>query len=71
MSNSKQLKSIVITKKGLRWNPPGKRKHGRPKMTLRKPFEEDFKKIELTWRMAEREAKEREWLNYPQWLEER
>ena len=28
-----------IPKKGLRWNPPGKRKQGRPKMTLRKTFE--------------------------------
>ena len=28
-------------------------------MTLRKTFEEDFKKDELTWGTAEREAKER------------
>ena len=33
-----------IPKKGLRWNPPGKRKQGRPKITLRKTFEGDFKK---------------------------
>ncbi len=37
------------SKKGLRWNLPGKRKQGRPKMTMRKTFEGDFKKIELTW----------------------
>ena len=43
-----------IPKKGLGWNPPGKRKQGRPKMTLRKTFEVDLKKMELTWRMAER-----------------
>ncbi len=43
--------------KGLRWNPPGKRKQGRPKMTLRKTFEGDFKKMELTRGTAEREAK--------------
>ena len=46
--------------KGLRWNPPGKRKQGRPKMTLRKIFETDFKKMELSWGMAEwRSAKEK------------
>ncbi len=27
-----------IPKKGLRWNPKGKRKQARPKMTLRKTF---------------------------------
>ena len=43
-----------IPKKGL-----GKRKQGRPKMTLRKTFEKDFKKDDLTWGTAEREAKER------------
>ncbi len=32
-----------IPKKGLRWNPPGKMKQGRAKMTLRKTFEEDLK----------------------------
>ena len=48
-----------IPKKGLRWNPQGKRKQGRPKMTLRKTFEGDLKKIELTLGTAEREAKER------------
>ncbi len=35
-------------------NPPGKRKQGKPKMTLRKIFEGDFKKMELTWGTAER-----------------
>ena len=33
-----------IPKKGLRWNPSGKRKQGRPKMTLRNPFEGDLKR---------------------------
>ncbi len=28
----------------LRWNPPGKRKQGRPKMTLRKTYEGDLKR---------------------------
>ena len=32
-----------IPKKGLRWNPPGKRIQGRPKMTLRKTLEGDLK----------------------------
>ncbi len=48
-----------IPKKGLRWNPPSKRKQERPKMTLRKTFEGDFKKMELTLGTAERGAKER------------
>ncbi len=34
------------SKKGLKWNPPGKRNQGRPKMTLRKTFEGDFEKME-------------------------
>ena len=41
------------------WNPPGKRKQGRSKMTLRKTFEGDLKKMELTLGTAERKAKER------------
>ncbi len=45
----------MIPRKGLRWNPVRKRKQGRPKMT----FEGDFKKIELTWGTAKREAKEK------------
>ncbi len=44
---------------GLKWNPPGKRKQGRPKMTLRKTLEGDVTKMELTWGTAEREAKDR------------
>ena len=43
-----------IPKKGLRWNPPGQRKQGRPKMTLRNFFEGDLKKRERTWGTAER-----------------
>ncbi len=34
-----------ISKKCLRWNPPDKRKQGRPKMTLRKNFQGDLKKM--------------------------
>ena len=53
-----------IPNKGLRWNPPGKRKQGRPKMTQRKTFAGDLKKMELKWGTAEREAKERHsWRN--------
>ena len=37
-----------IPKKGLKWNPPSKRKQGRPKITLRKTIEADLKKMELT-----------------------
>ena len=32
---------------------------GKAKMTLRKTFEGDFKKVELTWGMAERKTKDR------------
>ena len=48
-----------IPKEGLRWNPPGKRKQGRPKMTMRKTFKGDLKRMELTWETAEKEAKDR------------
>ncbi len=47
-----------IPKKVLTWNPPGKRKQGRPNMTQRKTYEGDLKMMELKWRTAEREAKE-------------
>ena len=47
-----------IPKKGLRWNPPGKRKQGRPKMTLRKTFEGYLKKMELTWGTAEKQKRD-------------
>ena len=46
-----------IPKKGLRWNPSGKRKQGRTKMTLRKTFEGDFKKMELTWKRPREKQK--------------
>ncbi len=63
-----------IPKKDLRWNPPGKSKQGRAKMTLRKTFEGDSKKMELTWGMAERSKRDnfmekKEWLYYPQWID--
>ncbi len=43
----------------LRWNPPGKRKQGRPKMTLTKTLEGDLKKMELKWGTAKSVAKDR------------
>ena len=54
-----RMEQKKIPKKGLRWNPLSKRKQGRPKMTLRKTFEGDLKKMELTWGTAESEAKDR------------
>ena len=49
-----------ISKKGLRWNLPGRQKKtGKAKNESRKTFEVDLKKMELTWGTAEREAKER------------
>ncbi len=53
------MEQKMIPKKGLRWNPPGKSKQGRPKMILRKTFEGDVTKMELTWGTTEREAKDR------------
>ena len=53
----------------------GKKETGEAKMSLRYTFDKDFKKMELTWGMAEIEAKERiswekkEWLHYSQWIE--
>ena len=39
-------------------------------MTLKKTFEGDLIKMELTWGMAEKEANERiSWLHYPQRIE--
>ena len=39
-------------------------------MTLKKTFEGDLIKMELTWGMSEREANERiSWLHYPQRIE--
>ncbi len=38
------MEQKLIPKKGLRWNPPGKRKQGRPKMTLRKPVRDTIKR---------------------------
>ncbi len=42
LGNVLRMEEKRIPKKGIRLNPPGKRKHGRPKMTLRKTFDEDF-----------------------------
>ena len=42
------------SQEGLRWNPPGKRKQGRPKITLSKTFEGDLKKLGsiILWKEA-------------------
>ena len=47
------------SQEGLKMESSRQRKQGRLKMTLRKTFGGDFKKMELTWGTAEREAKER------------
>ncbi len=41
------------------WNYRVVLKQGSPKITLRKTFEGDVKKMELTWGTAENKAKER------------
>ncbi len=42
-------------------------------MSLRKTFEGDFKKMELTWGTAEKQKREfmegKEQLHYPEWIE--
>ena len=44
---------------------PGKRKQGRPKLTLRNFFDGDFKEMELTWgRPRENFMKKKEGLSY-------
>ena len=49
-----------IPKKGLRCNP--QKETGKTKNDPEKTFQEDLKKMELTWGTAEREAKEgRSW----------
>ncbi len=74
LGNVLRMEQKRIPKMGLRWNPPGKRKQGRPKMTLRKTFEGEFKKMELTWGTAEESKREKfmeekEKLHYPKWIE--
>jgi len=46
-------------KKCLRWNPPGKRSKGRPKVTWRRSTETDLKKMGMSWGEAEHLAKDR------------
>ena len=43
----------------LEMEPYRQKKQGRLKLTRRKAFEEDLKKMELTWGTTEREANER------------
>ena len=51
------MKQKRIPKKGLRWNLPNKKKQGWPKINLRKIFEVDFKKMELTCETAREKQK--------------
>ena len=51
--------NITKCQKCLRWNPPGKRKRARPKMTLRRSVEAELKDMGMTWSEAERLGKDR------------
>ena len=42
---------------GLKMESSRQKETGKTKMTMNETFEEDFKKMEMTWGMAEREAK--------------
>ena len=55
LGNVPRMEQKRFRKKGLRLNLPSKRKQGRSKITLRKTFDGDYKKMELTWGTAKRE----------------
>ena len=54
-----RMETSRSAKKCLRWNPPGKRKRGRPKTTWRRSVEAELKDMGLTWGEAESLAKDR------------
>ena len=54
-----RMETSQSAKKCLRWNPPGKRKRGRPKITWRRSVEAELKDMGLTWGEAESLAKDR------------
>ncbi len=41
-----------ITKQALRWNPQGKRRAGRPRMTWRRELEKEMKELGINWSQA-------------------
>ena len=49
-----------IVRQALTWNPQGKRKRGRPKMTWRRELEADTKKSGHSWGQIERLAQDRD-----------
>ncbi|XP_073668552.1 uncharacterized protein [Paramisgurnus dabryanus] len=49
-----------ITRQSLTWNPQGKRKRGRPRITWRRELEADTKKSGHNWGQLERLAKDRD-----------
>ncbi len=48
-----------IIRQALRWNPQGKRKRGRPRITWRRDLEADVKRMGYTWNQLERMAQDR------------
>jgi hypothetical protein len=52
--------AINTTKQGLRWNPQGKRKRGRPRNTWRSDLGKDVKKTGRTWAQLGSLAQDRE-----------
>ena len=56
--------STNIARQALSWTPQGKRRVGRPKNTWRRDLDSDLKKINLTWKEAQKQAQDREgWRN--------
>ncbi|XP_073714068.1 uncharacterized protein [Misgurnus anguillicaudatus] len=49
-----------ITRQALNWNPPGKRKRGRPRNTWRRDLAADTKEFGYTWSQLERKAQDRD-----------
>ena len=48
-----------ITRQALRWNPQGKRKRGRPKITWRRSLEQEMKNSRHSWHTIMTEARDR------------
>ena len=53
-----------IIRQALTWNPQGKRKKGRPKMTWRRAVQAEMEKAGTSWKQLEKDAQDRlRWRN--------
>jgi len=44
----------------LNWNPQGRRRRGRPRLTWKRTLQAELKTISMTWEEAKRAAKDQE-----------